>query len=517
MSDQEKNEKKTDASQESPIQNGHSPRPPHIPDELLNMVGASPPKFVTFEQLMSAADDMKNMTLAHEIAVNNDFELPKEQTPQNSLEKQVSETMRRAFWDAFQEKIERDPPDYSMAFSLLEELKEVLVGILLPQQQRMKDQILEVLDMELIRQQIEQSAFNFDYYGTYVVDVMARLCAPARDEKIAEIRTIKEVVPKFKTIMETLQLMQRDMANFTIKQIRPYIQQNSIEYERKKFASFLEAQRAVSIDGLQYTKIWLKRIFENLQSNTQMQPNEAGASASPVFTPANIMTEAFLEVLEWPDPKNFPETLMMDQFRFMSMRDKLHSLALITSVQLLTYSVVGPAVDGVEDLKVKLKNHVEVLLQDVAEKGIGPVLESIAAQVGKDVNDSLTSRSLPPMTDESQQALRGQIKDLANRTNTVRKLMVNRLMGFMREGMSGKKMTNLRVPKGCSAVQHDLAQVFGNFLRLTSHNRSVFGEYYANIIERLLKGKEDQSSPRDSGGQDPSISNQHQPASSEHL
>ena len=59
---------------------------------------------------------------------------------------------------------------------------------------------------------------------------------------------------------------------------------------------------------------------------------------------------------------------MMDQFRFMSMRDKLHTLALITAVQLLTYSVVGPAVDGVEDLKVKLKNHVEVLLQDVAEK-----------------------------------------------------------------------------------------------------------------------------------------------------
>ncbi|KAK3798020.1 hypothetical protein RRG08_034581 [Elysia crispata] len=517
MSDPQNNEKKTDSSQETPIQNGHSPRPPHIPDELLNMVGASPPKFVTFEQLMSAADDMKNMTLAHEIAVNNDFELPKEQAPQSSLEKQVTETMKRAFWDAFQEKIERDPPDYSMAYSLLEELKEVLVGILLPQQQRMKDQILEVLDMELIRQQIEQGAFNFDYYGNYVVDVMARLCAPARDEKIAEIRTIKEILPKFKTIMETLQLMQRDMANFTIKQIRPYIQQNSIEYERKKFASFLEAQRAVSIDGLQYTKVWLKRNFENLQSNIQMQPNEAGASANPVFTPANIMTEAYLEVLEWPDPKNFPETLMMDQFRFMSMRDRLHTLALITAVQLLTYSVVGPAVDGVEDLKMKLKNHVEVLLQDVAEKGIGPVLESIAVQVVKDVNDSLSNRSLPTMAEESQQALRGQIKDLANRTNTVRKLMVTRLMGFIREGMSGKKMTSLRVPKGCSAIQQDLAQVFGNFLRLTSHNRSVFGEYYASIIERLMKGKADELSPREYDSQASSTSKQHQSPPSNQL
>ena len=51
------------------------------------------------------------------------------------------------------------------------------------------------------------------------------------------------------------------------------------------------------------------------------------------------------------------------------------------------------------------------------------MLESIALQVLKDVNDSLTSRSMPLMSGESQQALRGQIKDLANRTNTVRKLM----------------------------------------------------------------------------------------------
>ena len=81
--------------------------------------------------------------------------------------------------------------------------------------------------------------------------------------------------------------------------------------------------------------------------------------------------------------------------------------------------------------------------------------------------------------------------------------------------MSGKKMTSLRVPKGCSAVQQDLAQVFGNFLRLTSHNRSVFGEYYTNIIERHMKGKGDQPSPRGSNGQDPSSSNQNQSADSQ--
>ena len=44
---------------------------------------ASPPRFVNFDQLMAAADGMKNMELAHEIAVNNDFELEQEMDTSN--------------------------------------------------------------------------------------------------------------------------------------------------------------------------------------------------------------------------------------------------------------------------------------------------------------------------------------------------------------------------------------------------------------------------------------------------
>lgn len=73
-----------------------------------------------------------------------------------------------------------------------------MLDILLPQHQRLKDQISEVLDLALIKQQMENGFFDFDYYAKYITDTMARLCAPARDEKIAEIRAINDVVPKFK-------------------------------------------------------------------------------------------------------------------------------------------------------------------------------------------------------------------------------------------------------------------------------------------------------------------------------
>lgn len=59
-------------------------------------------------------------------------------------------------------------------------------------------------------------------------------------------------------------------------------------------------------------------------------------------------------------------------------------------------------------------------------------------------------------------------------------------MGFLQEGMSGKNVNSLQVPKGCSAVLQELTQILGNFLRLTSHNRSVSGEHYSAIIEKLM-------------------------------
>jgi len=46
-------------------------------------------------------------------------------------------------------------------------------------------------------------------------------------------------------IFSVLDMMKMDLANFTIQQMRPYIQQQSVEYERKKFEEFKEKQRGM--------------------------------------------------------------------------------------------------------------------------------------------------------------------------------------------------------------------------------------------------------------------------------
>ena len=52
-------------------------------------VAASPPKFMSLEEVMKAAKGVSNMVLAHEIAVDKNFKLEKFEPPDNSVEKQV--------------------------------------------------------------------------------------------------------------------------------------------------------------------------------------------------------------------------------------------------------------------------------------------------------------------------------------------------------------------------------------------------------------------------------------------
>jgi len=68
---------------------------------------------------------------------------------------------------------------------------------LLPHHSRMRARIEEVLDMQLIAQKIEHDAFDLHYYIGFIVTVMSSLCAPARDEEVARIKTIGDVVALF--------------------------------------------------------------------------------------------------------------------------------------------------------------------------------------------------------------------------------------------------------------------------------------------------------------------------------
>ena len=70
--------------------------------------------------------------------LNQDLK-PKEE--QASLESEVKKIVHKAFWDLLEEQLKEDPPNFQQAISLLTEIKEGILGLLVPQQKRLIESI----------------------------------------------------------------------------------------------------------------------------------------------------------------------------------------------------------------------------------------------------------------------------------------------------------------------------------------------------------------------------------------
>ncbi|KRT82442.1 hypothetical protein AMK59_3549, partial [Oryctes borbonicus] len=298
-----------------------------------SMTAASPPKFVSLEEIIQAANGMKDMALVHQIVVDKDFKLERYEPEPNSWHRFVKDNMHKAFWEILKEQLAEDPPSYGQAFTLLEDIKSRLFSVLLPQHTKIKQQISDILDSELIKQQAERGVLDFPHYAQYVLSVMSKLCAPIRDERIKELREKTDVVEVFRGILETLDLMVLDMANFTIEMAKPEIIAHSVELERKKFADFLSVQA----DGLEHTRRWFLRHIDT------SVPVPSGIDTVTYIK--NITKKAFtvacIDLLEWDENLPYPETFMLDQLRLQDLQQRTNKLILTGSVLLITVSNVG--------------------------------------------------------------------------------------------------------------------------------------------------------------------------------
>ncbi|XP_037060963.1 T-complex protein 11-like protein 1 isoform X2 [Peromyscus leucopus] len=328
---------------------------------------SSPPRLVTVEELLETAKGVTNMALAHEIVVNGDFRINAVELAEGSLEKRVKEIVHKAFWDCLSVQLSEDPPTYDHAIKLVGEIKETLLSFLLPGHTRLRDQITEVLDLDLIKQEAENGALDIAKLAEFIIGMMGTLCAPARDEEVKKLKDIKEIVPLFRAIFSVLDLMKVDMANFAITSIRPHLMQQSVEYERKKFQEVLEKQP----NSLDFVTQWLEEASNDLltQKCKHALPAGGGAAGSgdaAVLSPASVQNYAYLKLLKWDHFRRpFPETVLMDQSRFQELQLQLEQLVILGSVLLVTLSTAAPGISGHADFAEKLKMTVKILLTDM--------------------------------------------------------------------------------------------------------------------------------------------------------
>lgn len=70
----------------------------------------------------------------------------------------------------------------------------MLQSLLLPGHVRLRSQMDEALDMELIQQQVDHGVLDLHRLAGYVINTMASLCAPVRDPEVGALKNLKEPV-----------------------------------------------------------------------------------------------------------------------------------------------------------------------------------------------------------------------------------------------------------------------------------------------------------------------------------
>uniref|UniRef100_A0A8C4MNY5 T-complex 11 like 1 n=1 Tax=Equus asinus asinus TaxID=83772 RepID=A0A8C4MNY5_EQUAS len=421
---------------------------------------SSPPRFVTVEELVETAKGVTNMALAHEIVVNGNFRIKPVELPEDSLEKRVKDIVHKAFWDCLSVQLSEDPPAYDHAIKLLGEIKETLLSFLLPGHTRLRNQIREVLDLDLIQQEAEHGALDISKLAEFIIGMMGTLCAPARDEEVNKLKDIKEIVPLFRAMFSVLGLMKVDMANFAVSSIRPHLMQQSVEYERKKFQELLEKQPST------FAKQGLEAEGRSLPGDPGSASAGAGAGRSPA-------------------------TVLMDQARFQELQLQLEHLTILGAVLLVTFSMAAPGVSSQADFAEKLKMTVQILLTDMHLPSfhLEDALTAIGEKVCVEVSSRLSLCGFSPLTADQETALKGQIQAVASPDDPVRRIVDARILTFLETCLaSGHQKPLPTVPGGLGPVHKELEELAVKFVRLVNYNKMVFSPYYDATLRKILVG-----------------------------
>ncbi|XP_038126492.1 T-complex protein 11-like protein 1 [Cyprinodon tularosa] len=453
--------------------------------EKLDSPAGSPPTS-SLSCLMELENCVSNLSLAHEIVVNGDFCIKPRSPPTDSLEGRVTDVVHRAFWDSLQEQLSSDPPNYSQAVILLQEVKTMLQSLLLPGHVRLRSQLDEVLDMDLIQQQVQHGALDLHRLAGFVINTMASLCAPVRDPEVMALRDLKEPVELLRGIFRVLGLMKTDMVNFTIQSLRPHLLQQAVQYERAKYQQILDKHPA-SLDN---TAAWLQAAASEEAATLQDQCNSPGSDRPALPSATAILNRAYMRLLHWdPQDQKYPESMLMDRSRLDALSQRLQMLVLEASVLLLTGTLCRGVIFSLQGFVGKLRQTITALLEGshTREVDLKRALLELGEAVLQQVKEAQSTQGGGGVPQESQDLLRGQISDLWKNNNPVRTLIGERVQGSllaMLQGGSGKRRPELHFPLGL--LSPELAELGTAFGQIVHFNRTVFGPFYAPILRKLL-------------------------------
>jgi hypothetical protein len=311
------------------------------------------------------------------------------------------------------------------------------------------------IDLDLIKQEIKQNAFDMNQMIRYLTDIMATLCAPVRDSEIQAIRQlVDKPVEQLKSIFHLLDNMSLDMANFRLRTLRRSLMPIAVDYEREKFAEMLSS----GMIQLVRTKRWLTESCERCQ-------NAAGHDA--------LFAEAFVSLLQHPKvlmADQLPETLMLDAKRITSFQNELQANTIVAALLMLARNFGTISAQKQSELAIKLF----AILEDKSTS-----IDNLTVEIERAVGD----------VTERREMIRNMVDKTLSHTDTVYSLLSRRIASVIKSAIQNKQFVNDRVitSNGLEHIKNNLQLLSQRIITLTQFHRQVYAPWYDEMISEALK------------------------------
>ncbi|KAF9128510.1 hypothetical protein BGW39_005001 [Mortierella sp. 14UC] len=320
-----------------------------------------------------------------------------------SLESRIRAMATKAYFDRIREDAEQGQLG-KWILPLVTTIREQLLDMV-PAESSVARQIREGFDLEFVQSRVEKNVYDVKNALERVLSFMAQLCAPVRDPAIRMIQrdlslitgnplqqgsqssspadrpaasatspSSRDLVSILKDILELLEEMLMDLANYRLMVARPSLERQAIPYEQHAFKTALE-NGEVSLDA---TAAWLEASVANISRASAVSTTTLSGAATTTTAGARareqsktnrhyeVYVNAVLDLLYSKTPLDmaskdeFPETFVLDQARLIRYQNELQALALISVMWNVSLNVQPPLRDkGQEELKQTLLRLME--------------------------------------------------------------------------------------------------------------------------------------------------------------
>lgn len=357
-------------------------------------------------------------------------------------------------------------------------------------------EINEVFDTDFLTHQIQNNVFDLKKLLGYAGEKMLQLCAPVRDASIRALATSEDMTSLIFQMLDILEEMKLDLANFRLQTIKPELKKQAVAYERQRFDAALQNGSATLVK----TDAWLLNTYTELQKVADERNPENIDHPDLKVKFGQVFNTALLSMLFSTSPINqstLPETFAMDAKRLFEMQNELQACAIVAALTMLSKNII-PQLRSKEVTMKELAASLFKLL-----KSEGTTTATLATEIISSANimfhkqtklianlsqmtSKPTDQSLKQVSSEQETLVHSMVEKTLSYKDPFFSVLSRRMERLVKTSLEKEFRQDALKKNGLELIDSEFTPLVKRITALAQHNRDVFGFHYDSILKKYI-------------------------------